>query len=460
MSITYEYSSLVTTLSFVLLALMSVRYSFQPQKAVFSYLFFLFIFTGSLYGAEGANLTFYTRGTGLMPLSIINIYLLFLFVYAGIATRVIGPYKSIPAPKLVTVPLVLLTILFILYAGFGVLKGVAIENVLSRRGLITLLNMTILYYTLKWVIDCDVNLDLFVKLLVSVAIAMAIYGLIRFLLFGGDPANYYANFEGSRSRLTFFDYGQSVLFLVTTICLYLGSAYKKGFKKIVAYSGSGILFVNILFSFRRTALLGLMFVVIWLFCISSLRKKMAIAILSLLLIAVSINILQTRFQNDKKKQSMTSDLVANDGSFDVKKNRFGEIYHAVAKTNEINPFFGAGPWGVNCPRITPWKETDFVHSSLGHMYVKMGLVGLLVYVWLLVSYVLWWVFARRKKWKNERMKIIGDAFFCGFLFEIPDLLFGTPFIIYRHTQILAILLVLPGICQYLGNKLDASVSAR
>jgi hypothetical protein len=90
------------------------------------------------------------------------------------------------------------------------------------------------------------------------------------------------------------------------------------------------------------------------------------------------------------------------------------------------------------------------------MYLKMGLLGLVPYLALIIIYPIWWVRNRRREWQSPTPRAIGDAFFSGFLFFLPDLLFGTPLISFRHAVILGLCFSVP-IAMISVNQLSKSV---
>jgi O-antigen ligase len=137
----------------------------------------------------------------------------------------------------------------------------------------------------------------------------------------------------------------------------------------------------------------------------------------------------------------------------LKTGRFAELYVSILAASK-SPILGLGPWGENSELRDPTRErtSTFTHSSYVHMFVKAGLVGLILWVVMLLRYVIWWVRRRRADWNDPRHRAIAEAFFCGFLFWIPDSVFGTPIIIYRHFQILAMLLAIPIIAHVIDKR--------
>jgi O-antigen ligase len=82
----------------------------------------------------------------------------------------------------------------------------------------------------------------------------------------------------------------------------------------------------------------------------------------------------------------------------------------------------------------------FMHSGLLHVLFKLGLIGFFLFVAILFKYGAGWLAVRRKLQGDSQEYIIGEASFAAFIFTIPDLLNGTPFIVFRVAQMYALML--------------------
>lgn len=448
MSITYEYSSIFTTAFLVAMALMTTFAMLKPRLLLLPYLIMLLMFTGTQYGTQDVDSTIYSRGMGVLSFPLVNIFLYVLFAAVFIRRR-ISSKNNHPATMLDTTLLLMVVLIFVYYL-YGLAADVSLSNMVSQYGLINIINLYALYLMMRrWVSD-DRQLDLFIKVFIYVTSFMAVYGILRWGLFGGDPANYYLNFGGQATRLTYFDNGQGVLFSILFVILYNRAklSLDRGLKRWFYYFMMALCLANILLSFRRSLWFGLGLVFLWIFVTSNVGRKIAVLGVALIALAVGSVIYKERFDASYQSRwatGITSDITTKSGEIDLKAGRFSELYAAMGVANE-HALLGLGPWGMNTPRVTPYKEQDFVHSSVIHVYIKTGLVGIALYLAMLFSYVVWWLRIRRRKWNNIYYKSLGDAFFCGFLVELPDILFGTPLTIFRHSQIIAILLSLPYAC--------------
>lgn len=457
MSITYEYSSIFTAAFLVAMALMTLfAMLIRPRFLLFPYLVMLLLFTGTLYGTKDADLTIYTRGMGVLSFPLVNIFLYLLFVAVFIRCK--SRSRNNLRHGMLDVSLLLMATMIFIYGLYGLATGVPLSNIVSSYGLIGVINLYALYMMTKWWIFDDRQMELFLKVFIYVMSFMALYGVVRWGLFGGDPANYYMNYGGQASRVTYFDSGQGVLFGILFVLLYNRSrlSLDRGLKRWFYHLMMGLCLANILLSFRRSLWLGLGLAFLWIFATANVGRKFIVLSIALMALAAGSVIYKERF--DKSYDSrwatgITSDITTKTGKIDLKEGRFSEFYAALRVANQY-ALLGLGPWGINSPRVTPSKEHDFVHSSIIHVYIKTGLVGVAIYLGMLISYVTWWLRVRRRKWVNNYYRSLGDAFFCGFLMELPDILFGTPLTIFRHSQIIAIIFSVPYVCYRLDRILQ------
>ena len=458
----YEYSKFVTTSVLALMTLMSVALVIKPRMMALPYIASILLFTGTMYGAEDVTSTLYSRGVGVLGTPLINFFLLILFVFYFFYSIVSGSKLRMSKHPSFW-PLCLIVAFYIIYLTYGISASLNFPNMLSNKGMINFVNLMMMLSVLSWAISEQRDLSAFRNVFFTATLLMCLFGIVRYFIGGGDPANFYKNFEQSSAKITFFDYGQLVLFTVLSVYCFF-KRHGQGLGKQLFFL-SIILFniFNIMLSYRRNAILGLFFVLSWIFLISGLKKKILIFAALILMVSSSLIVLQKRFVQMRgfqaKNPGITADLLDRSGGLTVAEGRFYELYRAIQITN-VSPIVGLGPWGINQPRVTRHERGDFVHSSFVHMYVKSGLAGLSLYFWMLLSFSIWWIRIRKQKWNNDDNRYLAEAFFCGFLFEIPDLIFGTPIIIYRHFQILAIVFAIPFICRLMDNRIgsDHSIS--
>ena len=444
MDINYEYSNIVTTLALGGVFAYSLISLARPQHQYRAYLILLMMFTGTFYGlSEAASFTIYTRGAGVLGSPIINFYLLVIFVY-----MLLMPVGSTTARTKdpIMMPALIMCGYILIYISYGLLSGLSLKNILSPFGAVNVIYMFVFYYILKASFRDSKDIYLFMRIFLTVATFMALYGLVRMLFFGGDPANYYSNVQKLEAKLTYFDIMQSATFCVAGAYVFLNLRSNKLAKKNKSILLLSLYFLNIAFSFRRTAWIGTMLVLSSITMSVKGRWRVASVILIVVMTLILAVVYQARFAGKVGQQqtTLTSDITNKEG-LSIKEGRFAELYYAVVTVGD-NYVVGLGPWGTNKPRISAYRDVDLVHSSFVHMYIKLGLIGLGLYILLIVRYANWWLKVRKKKWSNERLRTVAEAFVLGLLFELPDIAFGTPLITFRHTQFLALFMAIPVIC--------------
>ncbi|KAF0232737.1 MAG: hypothetical protein FD177_2219 [Desulfovibrionaceae bacterium] len=415
-----------------------------------AYLAVLLLFTGTLYGQLDVStlkmndkdiFTVYTRGEGVLTISAIKIYLLLLTLYIGVVCRKCKKNVELSGYK-VGLLLAMLSVYYLLYALIGYVFGVTFQNIVASSGGVCFVFMLMFHFVLKRSLIRQSNIDRFCEVFIVITVAMAVYGLAR-LPFGGDPANYYANFEKKAVVLTFFDIGQGAISCVALVLLVLK---RKELFPLGLWRGIWILLLiaNIILSYRREAWVGILLVLGFAIYWGPMIRKVFLLVLGALLIVTILFVSESRFTSvaHSGKDQTFSDITNKSGNVVVKSGRFGELYAAVMVTLFNSPVFGLGPWGNQ--EITARDGVlGFVHSSFVHIFSKMGFVGLTLYFWFIVGFFSWWLRTRKKRWNNNSLLRIGDAFFLGFIFFVPDLLFGTPTIIYRHYQLLTLFMTIP-----------------
>jgi len=428
----------------------------KPEYNVYAYTAVITLFTASTIGMKVPIATIYDWGSGQLPFPLLNIILYVIFVYIFlwdvINTKLI---KKHIFPF--TTQYVLFILMFISYLIYGTLEDVPLKDVISRRGVINLVNMVVFIYCIKWSIRTKEQLQKLIDVLLVCASCMGVWGLFRLVFLDGDPANYYQNAENINVKLTYQDIGQSIIFCIVvayTILKLQKTAVIKVTTKYLYYIICLISMANIVLSYRRTAWVGIFIIFIWLIILSDFKNKIKLA--SLLLIGgfiISSYVVSKRFNGDNlssRKLTITGDFINKQGQLTIKAGRFAELADAY-KNVQDNPLFGKGPWGTHGSVFMLGDMAYFTHSSIMHILLKLGVVGLILFLWIFVGYVLWWLKKRCQKWSDDQIKIIGEAAFCGFLFEIPDILFGTPIIIFRHLQIVGFIIAITYLAYYFGN---------
>jgi hypothetical protein len=147
-----------------------------------------------------------------------------------------------------------------------------------------------------------------------------------------------------------------------------------------------------------------------------------------------------------------------DDSSDRRKTRFHELDTAWETVRE-SPILGLGPAGQF--KVTDHVgleyhagRYDYVHSGFGHIVLKTGLAGLLIFCGLFVAYL------RQFKscWQTlpHEWRALAAGSLCAFAAQLPNLFFGTPIGEIRTMQLLGLILALPFVLSAIFRKTESS----
>ena len=417
-----------------------------PKLVVYGFIVVLFMFSYSTWGELQVSNTVYSRGVGMFNFSILN---LALFV-AGLAA-LIRKLANIQSPHL-TAPFAQYFFAFVFlmlsHIALGLMSGVSLEVILGYEGLINVFNMFIFMYLIVMAFSSEKDKRNLLLTFLVLAGIRSIFGFVRYFAFGGDSANPYRNFEGMDITIFFFDIADNFVAAIAAFCaawLLLSPAVKLTLmKRLLLYAYLALQVAAIALSFRRSSLLGLALMFGMLFFLLPNRKRIQFSILGFAILSVTaVVFFQERLQFAGAESifaSLTYDIAPKKGE----PNRFYELY-AAAESLKGNWLFGLGSWGTftGDPELLEFHmgKFQFVHSGFGHIVLKAGLVGLVLFCGLLLSYIAYYRRHRRKLYGNSRL--LADAGFAGFLFWVPTLLVGTPIIEFRTMLLIGLCLALP-----------------
>src|SRR5690606_20812779 len=101
--------------------------------------------------------------------------------------------------------------LFLLLAHLlmGMMLGVELSLILGYNGIINIINMMLFVYIIVMALHDEKDKRNLMLLILFLGAVRGGYGLVRYVLFGGDSANPYRNFEGIDVSIFFFDIGDN-----------------------------------------------------------------------------------------------------------------------------------------------------------------------------------------------------------------------------------------------------------
>lgn len=420
---------------------------------VILYFVFLFCFPNASWGlvenAAGSN--FYTRGAGQFFFSAVNLLLFGLAFQAFVARR----FSKLPAAQHnLRIPALMFAALM---AGnvivFFALPRVYWFELLSPSGLMNVLNLMLAFYVLTTSFADRKNLDRLINVLITVVVLRGLWGLVRYVALGGDPANFYANFQRIDVKLTFFDINDSLLaamcFFLVVWRLLTGQVRSFGMRTVYGAIAILELFI-IVFSYRRTGWAGFGLALLLLaFNVNRVQRSWLLS--TYLLAGVPLIIYKLIQRSGMPSHSGGSLLekalpdIFNNGSVSFTTGRFAELYAAFLSVRE-SPLWGLGAWGrYDGFRFSDlaWHRGDFgwMHSGVLHIALKAGLIGVAGVALVVIGVFRFSARHGATLAGPERGVLLAGA--GGLLFMLPTFLFGTPIIEYRTMQLLALALALP-----------------
>jgi hypothetical protein len=425
----------------------------RPAHSALALIALLVMFSSSTWGQTEEENTLYARGTGLLHFSLVNL-LLWVAVAAAAIRKWSQRSHSQPSMSLPASPfprfLAAFGFLLLAHLVLGLMSGQSTLEVLGYSGLINVVNMALFSVLLLFALESERDRQRMLALLLSLAVARAVFGLTRYALWGGDSANPYRNFEKLDIRLVYFDIGDNYIAALGGFCIawmLLMPGQNRGWLQRAGLFGLLIMqLATVVLSFRRSSLIGLalMFLVL-LWHLPWQRRWLVLgAGLSGMLVAAT-TLMRERLQFSAKVPdflaSLLYDLGPNRGT---EVSRFYEL-EAAAHSLDGHWLFGLGSWGSfqgdHSALEYHFGKFDFVHSGFGHLILKSGFAGLLLFIGLLTAFFVHYLKIRRHL--RGQAALLADAGMAGFLFWLPTLLIGTPIIEFRSMLLLGLTLALP-----------------
>lgn len=412
----------------------------------------LFYFPNASWGIvdKAADASFYNRGTGTFYFSAINVLLFGLALQALASRAWASPLKvenNLGKPAF----FYWLILLGNICLGFF-LDDVRWFEIIGYSGLINVANFMFAFFVLSTCLRDSRDLERLINVMLFCAVTRGLWGAFRFVALGGDPANFYANFQKIDVTLTFFDINDT---LVAALALFI-SAWRlvtlpnlTKSTRLLYYAIVALELFIVIFSYRRTAWGGLVLAaLLFAFCQSKrLRNSLLLGISAVGIPAILYKMLQ-RSGNNMHGASLVERLlpdITRGGELSFTTGRFTELYAATLSLKE-SPFFGLGVWGrydgSRFPELA-WHRGDFgwMHSGLLHIALKSGLIGAAISIWAFVA-LLRFVQLNKGHMPPTQLGIM-MAGLAGVLFMLPNWLIGTPVIEYRTMQLMAFSFTLP-----------------
>ncbi len=428
-----------------------------------SFVALLTLFSSSTWGQLQEENTLYARGTGMFYFSLVN---LALWLAAGAAILRMLAANPLYGSRTPASPFPNFAIAFgfllLAHVVVGLSAGQPLLAILSYTGVLNVLNMALFALLLLAALADDAGRRRLLLTLIALAAVRAAFGLVRYAAFGGDSANPYRNFEGLDIRLVYFDIGDNYIAALAAFCitwLLLMPGIRLNLWQrcwLLALLAAEV--ATVALSFRRSSLIGLVLMsVVLLWQLPWQRRVMFAGGGALAGAAASVVLLRERLQANTNGASFLASLLYDVGPQRATEvSRFYEL-EAAAHSLQGSWLFGLGSWGSfhgNEDALDyHFGKFDFVHSGFGHLVLKSGIAGLLLFVALLVAVVVHYLRTRPALRSNGAL--LADAGAASLLFWLPTLLIGTPLIEFRTMLLIGLGLAMP----YLALRQPARTAA-
>ncbi len=438
----------------------------RPIMMTLAFVFVLCVESGSAYGLDVVTQPIYSRGSGKLPLTFWQIGMIGALLWSVMSARLqdpLGPHAPlVPRPSFVPWAWAFF-VLLVAHLLVGLMLGVDHEVILWAYGFSEMVWMSIIAALVVTTVRTAEDLDRLLKFIVLVALARAAYGLARFAFAGGDPMNIYAT-DGGVAKLTFFDIPDSlVATLAAVIALYRLLADRVrtvGVWRLVYAATAMLCVANVLFSYRRSAWVGLLLALAVLLVFLPRRRRWQFAVLAVPVVLAGIG--YTAYQR--------LDRFSHNGNF-LQMFLFDMISPEVGRESERtlelrlawetflrHPLLGTGAWGTySNATLIDWQTGEragaFLHSGPLHLALKTGLLGLALFA----GYVLaigraCWRAARIEDPDTRAAAVAGIA---GILFALVDFLIAPPY--NRMQELTGVCLALPYVALVVSASLPAPV---
>jgi hypothetical protein len=452
--------ALYTSLPFIVVALLALLAvtgmgvgAVWPRFLVYPYLAAYFWLNSTSYGnnAMYVTISWYTRGSGVLLFPLLLYYVL----GAWCCARMSAGFQGYQAPACNLRPWFLgWTVLLAGHVAVALFSNVKLADALAPSGFSNIVWMAPLISLMLLAFRTREHVVGLSRFIMVAGLVRALFGLVRWTGFGGDPNNVYANANEIHIKLTFFDINDSLVctlaFAVAAVSLFQASRVRqRPFWTMVEWATLGATALCIVLSYRRTSWIGLMLASAVIMMRFPPRRRLQMLTFGLPPLGVALLYVMGR----RFSQTKGAGPGLFDGMFsDMESHRFGAESERVLELKlALSDFLshlltGIGSWGryAGYQRISWQSGPDgglFLHSGLLHIALKAGLPGLLLFTGTVCAFVL---FARRAlRTLPPEQLALATAGVAGLAFMIPDLLVGTPFPQVRTTQMLAICLALP-----------------
>jgi O-antigen ligase len=330
-----------------------------------------------------------------------------------------------------------------LYALLGLSIGVPVAKIIGGSSAIHLLDMTLLIAVLLKFCSSENDLKRLTTFLIFCIFTRELYGLVRFIFFGGDVSNVYLNVENINVKLTFQDINDSLLacmagFYCGWVLLFSKNSLSVHMK-LFYLSVVSLSIFTVMFSYRRSSWVGLCLAGVLFVLKQPWRRRLQLALVVGIFGTIIFGYLLTARLGiyEKRGSLLLYDVIGKKGEITSKTGRLAELSSAYETIKE-NFLFGVGPWGG----IKGFGKKDYMHGGILQIWLKLGIIGLVLFLLAIIMFIIFYL-GKGSYIEPELNRGWFEAGAAGILFMFPTLSFGTPVIEYRTMQLIGLCLALP-----------------
>lgn len=448
------------------LVVVAVFCSTRPLFAVFPLLLTIYVVSDISYGAAAnASFSLLSRGAGvlLFPAFVWALLLTLLWIkFSAHFTFRAAPPVQRPAMLSLTPWFFAWALLLALHVAYALATNQSFREAVGSVGFSNLLWMWLMMALVSTAVRNDEDLKWLLRFVLFVGLGRAVFGLVRWAAFGGDPVNAYGNRHGLDLKLTFFDIYDSLICMLTitvaAMTLFTVDERRSTLNKALLWLSMMLPALCIVLSFRRTAQVGM--VAAGLFLLVQLpgrvRWWLALGAVPAALVGASYAVWKRLSQT--RQAGSASDFFWDimPKTIGADSPRFLELKLAWASFLE-HPIFGVGSWGsYEGWRLVSWQLDVgggglYLHSGVLHIGLKSGLVGLLLLTGLVVTFVLHW--RRVRGALTGKARVLAVAGVAGCIFIVPDFVISTSFTKLRSALFIGLCVSFPYIAARLSGGL-------
>lgn len=438
-----------------------------PRHIVLGYVAVLMLFPmSSSYGLEdAADLSImYVKGTKTFFFSFLDMMIFGTWLMAVVYGRLLYKKREPLGPLMKFYLGFAIVFAGHVLVGFFEPRHIALLDFYGR-GVINVFWQGMLVSLLLTVIRTEKDLKTFIVVMLVCTAGREVFGMVRYVFLGGDPQNAYANLENLKVKITFWDINDSILaaFALAYCVWKLLAERVQGM-----WERSGYVLLSLLaaltavLSARRTAQAGLLLGILVLGWLLPRGRRWPIILALAVLAPMAAIVTSARTEGTATLIQKVLIDVKTRVNADPRRSRFYELETAWRTVRE-NPLFGVGPagsfkvdshFGLEYHR----GQYDFVHSGFGHVLLKTGLVGLLLFVGLFLSY-LSFVYRHWRILHGQHQALVA-ASVVTFAAQMPNMLFGTPVGEIRTMMVLGLVFAIPFLVVGLTHRPVATAKAQ